>query len=407
MSNLERGATAGGYTILTTRDFPIVLPKLGNSMISSLADVGKYTKIATVEIPNQYNQTYAVIKVTGGENGAATYQHADIFFRVKQQAAMGSAPVVNVVVSNPIGMTSTDVAAVVVKNDSSLTRVELYVKIKFSFDVLRYRVIHEIFGEYLKIVNGLQYLSTLPSGTQVSGVLEDGSFNNLTMGGKTVITTDHTSASDPHTQYVRKMPYKTSNTGATASQWALIGTVTMTAQYQMASGLISFLSGVSGVTNAQRGLVYFRVKQQAAMGSAPVIETFLMNNNSSFLTTDIMTIVTSNTSSQTVIQLYARINGVYEELYFNPLHELTNPVSGTIVNIVWANLAPLVATTGALPAGTQQTAQYQQTITTSATANRPTSGTYAGMPHFDTTLNKPIWRNATNNGWVDSTGTTV
>ena len=40
-------------------------------------------------------------------------------------------------------------------------------------------------------------------------------------------------------------------------------------------------------------------------------------------------------------------------------------------------------------------------------AARPTTGTYAGQPFFDTTLNKPIWRNKDNNGWVDATGAAV
>lgn len=41
------------------------------------------------------------------------------------------------------------------------------------------------------------------------------------------------------------------------------------------------------------------------------------------------------------------------------------------------------------------------------TANRPFSTAFPGMEYFDTTLNKPIWRNAANNGWVDSAGTAV
>lgn len=42
-----------------------------------------------------------------------------------------------------------------------------------------------------------------------------------------------------------------------------------------------------------------------------------------------------------------------------------------------------------------------------STANRPFSTAFAGMIYFDTTLNKPIWRNAANNGWVDATGAAV
>ncbi|AXQ67727.1 hypothetical protein KIOSHI_50 [Bacillus phage Kioshi] len=41
------------------------------------------------------------------------------------------------------------------------------------------------------------------------------------------------------------------------------------------------------------------------------------------------------------------------------------------------------------------------------TAQRPTTGTVVGQYFFDTTLNKPLYRNATNNGWVDGTGAPV
>ncbi|MDQ5185018.1 hypothetical protein RCE24_28760 [Klebsiella variicola subsp. variicola] len=44
---------------------------------------------------------------------------------------------------------------------------------------------------------------------------------------------------------------------------------------------------------------------------------------------------------------------------------------------------------------------------TGTTANRPFSTAFPGMEYFDTTLNKPIWRNAANNGWVDSAGNAV
>lgn len=41
-----------------------------------------------------------------------------------------------------------------------------------------------------------------------------------------------------------------------------------------------------------------------------------------------------------------------------------------------------------------------------SSAFRPTVAT-PGQQHFDTTLNKPIWRNAANTAWVDATGATV
>lgn len=47
-----------------------------------------------------------------------------------------------------------------------------------------------------------------------------------------------------------------------------------------------------------------------------------------------------------------------------------------------------------------------QTTQNGTTANRPTF-TVAGQMYFDIDLNKPIWRNKDNNGWVDATGTSV
>lgn len=41
------------------------------------------------------------------------------------------------------------------------------------------------------------------------------------------------------------------------------------------------------------------------------------------------------------------------------------------------------------------------------TSERPTTNLQCGLMFFDRTLNKPIWRNKDNNGWVDATGTTV
>ena len=41
------------------------------------------------------------------------------------------------------------------------------------------------------------------------------------------------------------------------------------------------------------------------------------------------------------------------------------------------------------------------------TANRPTTQLFVGRQYFDTDLNKPIWRNAANSGWVDAVGATV
>ena len=46
-----------------------------------------------------------------------------------------------------------------------------------------------------------------------------------------------------------------------------------------------------------------------------------------------------------------------------------------------------------------------QSVQVCTTAKRPSTNLAAGMEFFDSTLGKPIWRNAANTGWVDATGT--
>jgi hypothetical protein len=50
-----------------------------------------------------------------------------------------------------------------------------------------------------------------------------------------------------------------------------------------------------------------------------------------------------------------------------------------------------------------------QTKAYGTTSERPTSSyeLIPGSMYFDTTLNKPIFRNKDNNGWVDANGTSV
>lgn len=46
-------------------------------------------------------------------------------------------------------------------------------------------------------------------------------------------------------------------------------------------------------------------------------------------------------------------------------------------------------------------------IAKGTTAERPNSYSTVGLQYFDTTINRPIWRNAANTGWIDATGAPV
>ena len=54
--------------------------------------------------------------------------------------------------------------------------------------------------------------------------------------------------------------------------------------------------------------------------------------------------------------------------------------------------------------------QFVDKLQNGTTANRPTANLKSGDVYFDESLGtkgKPIWRNKTNDGWVDATGTAV
>jgi hypothetical protein len=188
-----------------------------------------------------------------------------------------------------------------------------------------------------------------------------------TAGGYTILTTKNNTFSK---YFIQKSPYVTANTNATAGQYALLGTVTITSQTAEFISLINITSGASGgATNTQRGLLYFRVKQQNALGGVPVIELALMNQNN-FAPTDVVAIVTTNTSTQTVVKLYVHMNLSYDQLWFNPIHELNNSYWTTID---WANKATLIVDKPSLPVGTQFNATLQSGIYGTATINASTT----------------------------------
>jgi hypothetical protein len=45
----------------------------------------------------------------------------------------------------------------------------------------------------------------------------------------------------------------------------------------------------------------------------------------------------------------------------------------------------------------------QQPHLSGTTATRPTA-TYSGQPYYDMSIDRPIWRNAANTGWIDAAG---
>lgn len=97
-----------------------------------------------------------------------------------------------------------------------------------------------------------------------------------------------------------------------------------------------------------------------------------------------------------------------------PRFQLINEVDGSIENDILFGIGAIVPFTDKTIDIGSTTRRFGAAYFTGvvgsmavATVDRPTTGLLPGVMLFDRTLNKPIWRNANNDGWVDAMGNPV
>lgn len=134
--------------------------------------------------------------------------------------------------------------------------------------------------------------------------------------------------------------------------------------------------------------------------------------NAAFPRPTVLTIGATSSAAVNTIDLRANVNASGPS---NPLVTVINSTGSNNVTIRGAGADVANYFTGAwdnfddvdLAQEFPALYRYRQTaFNRSGTSFRPTVAA-PGQQHFDTTLNKPIWRNAANTAWVDATGTTV
>jgi hypothetical protein len=136
---------------------------------------------------------------------------------------------------------------------------------------------------------------------------------------------------------------------AQAGMYQQIAEITITQQYDDAR--VAFMMGaIAGGSNySSRATVHFRVKQQAAMGSAPFMEVEVSDVwGNSMAVSNFTAVVTENDSSATVVQLWFQAPQNYESYYIFQLYQKL----GTTSTIQFATSTNLWASS--LPAGTKQ-----------------------------------------------------
>ena len=125
----------------------------------------------------------------------------------------------------------------------------------------------------------------------------------------------------------------TSTAGSYQNQWTQLGQCQVTVQ---AFGCDALLQLIGGTSNGSGGgdvsaSINWRVKQQAALGSAPLVEVDVGNITGSLIQpAQFAAVVTENDSTQTVVQLWAQVPYSYEVYNFTPtiVESSTNGVLG-------------------------------------------------------------------------------
>lgn len=137
------------------------------------------------------------------------------------------------------------------------------------------------------------------------------------------------------------------------NKWVKLGTCTITFQYQQCLTSLKILGGQDGTSgDFPYATVNARVKQQDALGNAPIVDLTLDANAKVITSADIKTVTTQNDGTATVVSLYGRITNQYDQWAYT---SVMNTGRTTTAPWVWTPSDPFQA---ALPAGTQTAATY-------------------------------------------------
>ncbi|NRT90950.1 hypothetical protein [Clostridium beijerinckii] len=132
---------------------------------SSSSYTGQYSKIASITITSQYKDANAIIDITSTGSGNSIQTKGTLYFRVKQQNALGSLPYIDLKIVNSEVIGNGNFVAVITINTSTVTTVELYYKAVQSYDAL---VFVPIYNNDFIFYNNQAFISSLPSGNQIA-----------------------------------------------------------------------------------------------------------------------------------------------------------------------------------------------------------------------------------------------
>lgn len=210
----------------------------------------------------------------------------------------------------------------------------------------QYGTIAQSTDEWLRFNNDGSHTSGVYFGSSI--VRTDGQLQIGNNGASFLVDTNGnlTANNGTYNGYLSAKGFQTSNTSSgNANNWTKIGSITLTSQYSDAETYTSVM-GISDGSYSSRFRFWWRVKQQSALGQAPIVELNIYDEYQ-VSNSNLIAVTTINTSSQTTVELYAKIPNSYEAYLVNPYQ-----ASGSIT---WYTGQGFLTS---LPSGTQTTASY-------------------------------------------------
>ncbi len=171
----------------------------------------------------------------------------------------------------------------------------------------------------------------------------------------------------------------TPNTGASDSgKWSRIGYGTIIDRYGETFAEANFLGGGSASSTMTRGAIRFRIRQDAAFASQPVVLLELVNGRA--IHKEDFVLVTLDVAGPTTFEIYARVTRVQEWLSIRP----SGPVSQYAASFTWDTCQDFVTS---LPAGGTQYACQGNVggVVSLGPLTADTAGVSASSPFVDIT----------------------
>jgi len=161
---------------------------IGFAVTQGAGTQSQWCLLARVTMTAQYQQMFATITLNSPKNYQAEGESAFLYFRVKQEAAMGVPPAVSVTMFGNYGIYKENFKAVVVENSANLSIVELYAKNDLNHQSWFYTVPQQ--GGTIGITEWLEsqsLVANLPAGSQVNCVYMDNYANTININGTQVV----------------------------------------------------------------------------------------------------------------------------------------------------------------------------------------------------------------------------